>query len=86
MLEGTAGRASELKQQGAVEAANDPNTSVDAQEAEQKMLEESKKAGAAAFEFDPDASPEQKAAQLREVRITRRMQTRVPAQKLTVGQ
>ncbi|RMY19282.1 hypothetical protein D0866_12908, partial [Hortaea werneckii] len=68
MLEGTAGRASELKQQGAVEAANDPNTSVDAQEAEQKMLEESKKAGAAAFEFDPDASPEQKAAQLREKR------------------
>lgn len=85
MLEGTAGRASELKQQGAVEAANDPNTSVDAQEAEQKMLEESKKAGAAAFEFDPDASPEQKAAQLREVRMARRMQTRVPAQKLTVG-
>ena len=74
MLEGTAGRASELKQQGAVEAANDPNSSVDAQEAEQKMLEESKKAGAAAFEFDPDASPEQKAAQLREVGRATRME------------
>lgn len=50
-----------------MEAAADPNSAVDAHEAEQKMLQESKKAGAAAFEFDPDASPEQKAAQLREV-------------------
>lgn len=67
MLEETAGRASELKQQGAMEAARDPNSSVDAKEAEHRMLEESKKAGAAAFEFDPNATPEQKAAQLREV-------------------
>ena len=85
MLEGTAGRASELKQQGAVEAANDPNSSVDAQEAEQKMLAESKKAGAAAFEFDPDASPEQKAAQLREVGMATKMKNRRIVQKLTIG-
>jgi len=67
MLEGLHGRASELKQQGALEAARDPNSSVTAHDAEQTVLHEAKAAGAAAFEFDPNASPEAKAAQLREV-------------------
>ncbi|KAK3070276.1 Tricalbin-2 [Teratosphaeriaceae sp. CCFEE 6253] len=65
MLEGTAGRASELKQQGALEAAADPNSSVTARQAEDTVLHEAKAAGAAAFEFDPDATPEQKQTQLR---------------------
>ena len=67
MLEGTAGRTSELKQQGALEAAADPNSSVTARQAEDTVLHEAKAAGAAAFEFDPDATPEQKQAQLRAV-------------------
>ncbi|KAH8890839.1 tricalbin [Thozetella sp. PMI_491] len=59
----TAREASELKQQGAIEAARDPNSSVTAEDAEKKILEESKKAGVTAFHFDPDASPEEKRAQ-----------------------
>lgn len=58
--------ASELKQQGAIEAAQNPESSVSADDAQKKMLEESKAAGVAAFTFDPDASPEQKRAQARE--------------------
>ena len=69
MLEGTAGRASELRQQGALEASRDPNSGVDAAQAEQKVLDEAKASGAPAFEFDSDASPEQKKAQMQAVRV-----------------
>ncbi|KAK4693255.1 hypothetical protein P7C71_g4110, partial [Lecanoromycetidae sp. Uapishka_2] len=58
-------RAGELKSQGATEAAQDPNSKVTAQDAEDVMANESKKAGIAAFQFDPNASPEAKAAQAR---------------------
>ncbi|KAG9248511.1 C2 domain-containing protein [Calycina marina] len=57
--------AAEIKAQGAVEMANDPNSSVTANDAEKKIVDESKKAGVAAFQFDPDATPEEKAAQAR---------------------
>lgn len=57
----------ELKSQGAIEAAQDPNSSVTADDASRTIVEESKKAGAAALRFDPDASPEEKAAQARAV-------------------
>jgi len=57
----------ELKLEGAIEAAQDPNSSVTAQDAEHVMLEESRKAGSAALHFDPNASPEEKAAQARSV-------------------
>lgn len=67
MLEGTAGQASELKAQGALEAARDPNSSVTAHQAEQTVLNQAKAGGAAAFELNPDASPEEKAAQLKAV-------------------
>lgn len=67
MLEGTAGHAAELKTQGALDAARDPNSTVDAHQAEQTMMQQSKAAGAAAFVFNPDASPEEKAAQLKQV-------------------
>lgn len=61
----TQAEAAELKQQGAIEAAQDPNSKVTAEDAEKKILDEAKKAGSAAFEFDPDASPEEKRAQAR---------------------
>ncbi|KAI1868719.1 uncharacterized protein JN550_006294 [Neoarthrinium moseri] len=57
--------ALELKQQGAIEAAQDPNSSVTANDAQKKMVEESKNAGVAAFTFDPDASLEEKKRQAR---------------------
>ncbi|CAJ2500896.1 Uu.00g037490.m01.CDS01 [Anthostomella pinea] len=59
----TAQQASELKQQGAVDAARDPESSVTANDAQRKLVEESRNAGVAAFTFDPDASPEEKKAQ-----------------------
>lgn len=65
----TATSAAELKAQGVVEAANDPNSKVTSEDAQQKIVTESKKAGVAAFTFDPDATPEQKAAQARAVSI-----------------
>jgi hypothetical protein len=58
----------ELKQQGAEEAARDPNSSVTAADAERVIVDEGKKAGTVSMTFDPDASPEQKAAQARAVR------------------
>ncbi|KAK1755142.1 tricalbin-3 [Echria macrotheca] len=62
----TAREETELKQQGAIEAAQDPESSVTADDAQRKIVEESKKAGVVAYTFDPDAKPEEKAAQLRE--------------------
>jgi hypothetical protein len=65
----TAQHASELKQQGALEAARDPNSRVSAQAAEQTVIDEAKKGGSAALQFDPDASPEEKRRQARSVRM-----------------
>ena len=67
MLSNLHSRAGELKSEGATEAAQDPDSKVSAQDAENVMTAESKKAGVAAFQFDPDASPEDKAAQARSV-------------------
>ena len=67
MLSNLQSRANELKSQGAVEAARDPNSNVTIQDAERTLMEEAKKAGGAALHFDPDASPEEKAAQARSV-------------------
>ncbi|KAI0390963.1 C2 domain-containing protein [Xylariaceae sp. FL0594] len=58
-------QANELKQQGAIEAARDPESRVTADDAQRKVVEESKNAGVAAYTFDPDASPEEKRAQIR---------------------
>lgn len=58
----------ELKEELAVDAAADPSSPVTAQQAEKVILDESKKAGAVAMQFDPDASPEEKAAQAKAVR------------------
>lgn len=62
------GRAGELKSQGAADAARDPDSEVTSQDAQHVMAAELKKAGVEAFEFDPNASPEAKAAQARSVR------------------
>lgn len=60
--------ASELKQQGALEAAQNPESSVTAEAAEHVAVDEAKKAGSAALQFDPNASVEEKRAQARAVR------------------
>ncbi|KAL8742988.1 MAG: hypothetical protein Q9184_008168, partial [Pyrenodesmia sp. 2 TL-2023] len=58
-------RAAELKSQGAAEAARDPKSEVSSQDAQHLIAAESKKAGVQAYEFDPNASTEQKLAQAR---------------------
>lgn len=63
----TEAAANELKQQGALEASRDPKSSVTAEDAENKVLEEAKAAGVDAFRFDPDATFAEKKAQAREV-------------------
>lgn len=59
--------ADELKQQGAIEAAQDPESQVTADQAQKEIVERSKNAGVPAFQFDPDASPEEKREQARAV-------------------
>ncbi|KXX80143.1 Tricalbin-3 [Madurella mycetomatis] len=61
----TAPGANELKQQGALQAARDPESNVSAEDAERKIVEDSRQAGVTAFTFDPNASPEEKRAQTR---------------------
>ena len=63
----TASEAAELKVEGVVEAAENPNSSVTAEAAEHEIVEQSKNAGVAAFQFDPDASPAEKRAQAKAV-------------------
>jgi len=63
----TPSEAAELKTQGVIEAAQDPNSKVTAEDAQQRIVHESKRAGAVALTFDPNASPEEKAAQARAV-------------------
>ena len=62
MLHGLGGRASELKQQGAVQAAQDPNSKVQAEDAEKTLVDEAHKSGAAAYHFDPNTTAAEKAA------------------------
>lgn len=64
----TVQQASELKQQGAIDAAEDPESQVTANDAQKQIVESSKNAGVTAFTFDPNASPEQKRAQAEAVR------------------
>lgn len=63
----TAESEHELKQQGALEASRDPDSSVSANNAEKKMVEDSRNAGVVAFNFDPDASAADKKAQIKAV-------------------
>ena len=63
----TAKEVNELKQQGAVEAAENPESSVTADDAQREIVQTSKNAGVPAFTFDPDASIEEKNAQAKAV-------------------
>jgi hypothetical protein len=62
-------QASELKQQGALEAARDPDAPVSAEDAKKVVVAEAKKSGVAAAQFDPDATTEEKVAQLNAVSL-----------------
>ena len=63
--------AGEVKSEAAEHAAQDPGNKTTADDAENVMLNEAKNAGGQAFVFNPDASPEEKAAQARTVCFTR---------------
>lgn len=63
----TSQQTSELKQQGAIEAARDPASAVTADDAQKLLVKESKNAGVAALTFNPDASPAEKRAQAKAV-------------------
>ncbi|OOF90013.1 hypothetical protein ASPCADRAFT_212308 [Aspergillus carbonarius ITEM 5010] len=56
----------ELRQQGAIEvaqqAAQDPQSNLHPEAVEKTLVEETRKAGVPAYQFDPNASPEEKAA------------------------
>ena len=69
MMSNLNSRAGELKSQGATMAARDPNNKVTAEDAEGIMAKESNEAGVPAFQFNPNASPEEKAAQARSVTL-----------------
>jgi hypothetical protein len=58
---------SEQKTQAVEELARDPHSNVSSSDVEKVIMDESKKAGAVALSFDPNASPEEKAAQARAV-------------------
>lgn len=55
----------EIKQQGVIETAEaataDPKSKIHPDVVEKKLVEESRNAGAVAYQFNPDASPEEKA-------------------------
>lgn len=59
--------AAELKQQGAIEAAQDPNSTVTSNDAQNKIVQESRRAGVTAFTFNADSSVEEKKAAVRDV-------------------
>ena len=63
----------EMKIEGAVEAAQDlhqdPQSHVNPDTVEEKVVEDARKAGVAAYQFDPDASPEDKANAAKGVRV-----------------
>ena len=82
----TAQAANELKQQGAIEASRDPNSNVTAEDAERKIVEDSRQAGVTAFTFDPNASAEEKKAQARAVCDSSRSTTACALQVLTAEQ
>lgn len=57
--------AAEIKQQGIIEtaqaAAEDPQSKIQPELVEKKLVEESRKAGALAYQFNPNDPPEEKA-------------------------
>jgi hypothetical protein len=60
---------SEIKQQAIIEKAQDPHSAVSAEDAKRTIDEETKKAGGTVFNFDPNATTEEKAAQMNAVSL-----------------
>lgn len=64
----------ELKHEGIIEAATelaqDPQSKVNPDTIEETLVEETRKAGGVAYQFDPDASPEDKAAAVEAVGLS----------------
>lgn len=58
-----ADEARDAKVGDAIAAAQDPESTTTADDAQREMVAESRNAGVTAFNFDPDATPEQKRAQ-----------------------
>lgn len=62
----------EMKMEGTIEAAQelhkDPQSHVNPDLIEEKVVKEAQQAGAAAYQFDPNASPEEKANAAKGVR------------------
>jgi hypothetical protein len=60
-----------MKMEGTIEAAQelqqDPQSHVNPDVIEEKVVKEAQQAGSAAYQFDPDASPEDKAIAAKEV-------------------
>ena len=71
MLSAFKGHEAELKSQGVVQAAQDPESNVTAADASRVILFEAQQAqgAGAAFQCVPDATPAEKAAQARSVRL-----------------
>lgn len=67
-----AAEKTELKQEGVIEAASelakDPQSKVNPEKVEKTLVEDSREAGVPAYQFDPNASPEEKAAAAESVR------------------
>lgn len=63
----------EKKLEGAIETAQelheDPQSHVNPDTVEQKVVDDAREAGVAAYQFDPNASPEDKANAAKGVRI-----------------
>lgn len=63
-----ASSASELKQQGALEAARNPDSKVSAEDAERVVMTEARRAGVAAVFLDPKATNDERAETAQAVR------------------
>ncbi|KMU79456.1 hypothetical protein CISG_07887 [Coccidioides immitis RMSCC 3703] len=55
----------DLKQEEVVQAAQDPQSNIPPETAERILVEKSRKAGSVAYQFDPNATPEQKDEQVK---------------------
>ena len=63
------------KHDAVIQDAQNPDTKTTSEDAEQALINDTKRAGGAAFQFDPDASPEEKAASARSVSGRRQSET-----------
>ena len=72
MMASVEAEKTELKEEGVIEAATelaqDPESKVNPDTIEQNLVDMTRQAGGAAYQFDPDASPEDKAAAAEAVR------------------